>query len=174
MTQTARAQGVSNPLRDERDRRLPKIAGPAGLVIFGITGDLARRKLLPAVYDLANRGLLPPSFALTGFARRDWSLEEFTGKVRDAVVRGARTPFDERTWEQLASGLRFVSGNFDDDDAFDRLAQTVRTLDQQRGTQGNHAFYLSVPPKAFPAVLSQLARSGLSESEPGSWRRVVV
>jgi len=85
---------VTNPLRDDRDRRLPKIAGPAGLVIFGITGDLARRKLLPAIYDLANRGLLPPSFALTGYARRDWSLEQFTAMVRDAVVAGARTPFD--------------------------------------------------------------------------------
>lgn len=165
---------MSNPLRDERDRRLPKIAGPAGLVIFGITGDLARKKLLPAIYDLANRGLLPPSFALTGFARRDWSLEEFTAQVRASVMAGARTPFDERTWEQLAAGLRFVSGNFDDDEAFDRLAHTVRELDQQRGTRGNHAFYLSVPPKAFPAVLSQLSRSGLSGSDAGSWRRVVV
>jgi len=165
---------VTNPLRDDRDRRLPKIAGPAGLVIFGITGDLARRKLLPAIYDLANRGLLPPSFALTGYARRDWSLEQFTAMVRDAVVAGARTPFDERTWEHLAAGLRFVSGDFDDDDAFDRLARTVAELDKERGTLGNHAFYLSVPPRAFPLVLSQLARSGLSRSEPGSWRRVVI
>ncbi len=165
---------MSNPLRDERDRRLPKIAGPSGLVIFGVTGDLARKKLLPAVYDLANRGLLPPSFALTGFARRDWDLEHFTAEVRAAVMKGARTHFDERTWDQLAAGLRFVSGNFDDDAAFDRLADTVHQLDRERGTQGNHAFYLSVPPKAFPAVLSQLARSGLSDSDPGSWRRVII
>jgi len=165
---------VKNPLRDPRDRRLPKIAGPSGLVIFGITGDLARKKLLPAVYDLANRGLLPPSFALTGYGRRDWSLEEFTARVRAAVVAGARTPFDERTWDHLAGGFRFVSGDFDDDDAFDRLATTVRELDEERGTHGNHAFYLSVPPNAFPKVLGQLARSGLSSSANGSWRRVVV
>ena len=66
-----RRQGA-NPLRDPRDKRLPRIAGPCGLVIFGVTGDLSRKKLMPAIYDLANRGLLPPGFALVGFARRDW------------------------------------------------------------------------------------------------------
>src|SRR6478609_4411590 len=67
-----------NPLRDPRDKRLPRIAGPSGIVIFGVTGDLARKKLMPAIYDLANRGLLPPGFALVGFARRDWANEDFT------------------------------------------------------------------------------------------------
>lgn len=66
-----------NPLRDPRDRRLPRVAGPCALVMFGVTGDLARKKLLPAIYDLANRGLLPPGFGLVGFARRDWSTEQF-------------------------------------------------------------------------------------------------
>ncbi len=163
-----------NPLRDPRDRRLPRIAGPCGLVIFGVTGDLARRKLMPAVYDLANRGLLPPGFALTGFARRDWEDQDFAQVVHDAVKANARTPFREATWEQLAEGIRFVQGEFDDDDAFDRLSATVAELDAERGTGGNHAFYLSVPPKAFPLVCRQLARSGLSEERPGAWRRVVV
>ena len=62
-----------NPLRDKQDKRLPRIAGPCGMVIFGVTGDLARKKVMPAVYDLANRGLLPPTFSLVGFARRDWA-----------------------------------------------------------------------------------------------------
>ncbi|GAA4048554.1 hypothetical protein GCM10023063_40080 [Arthrobacter methylotrophus] len=74
-----------NPLRDPRDRRLNRIAGPSSLVLFGVTGDLARKKLLPAVYDLANRGLLPPSFALVGFGRRDWSSEDFANEVRANV-----------------------------------------------------------------------------------------
>ncbi|TRW44283.1 glucose-6-phosphate dehydrogenase [Georgenia yuyongxinii] len=165
---------AANPLRDRRDRRLPRIAGPAGLVIFGITGDLAKRKLMPAIYDLANRGLLPPSFALTGFGRRKWSTAEFAEVVHDAVREHARTPFNERTWDQLVSGFRFVQGEFGDDDAFDRLAQTVQTLDEQRGTGGNHAFYLSVPPDAFPVVLRQLARSGLSGRSAEGWRRVVI
>ncbi len=163
-----------NPLRDPHDRRLPRIAGPAGLVLFGVTGDLARNKLLPAIYDLANRGLLPPSFALTGFARRDWTLEYFIDVVHDAVVAGARTPYDDGTWLALSRRIRFVSGSFDDDAAFDRLAETVRELDEEIGTDGNHAFYLSVPPREFPTVLSHLSRSGLSKSTNGSWRRVVV
>ena len=70
-----------NPLRDPRDRRLNRIAGPSSLVLFGVTGDLARKKLMPAVYDLANRGLLPPSFALVGFGRRGWDNEEFAAEV---------------------------------------------------------------------------------------------
>ncbi|MGH3671464.1 MAG: glucose-6-phosphate dehydrogenase, partial [Pseudonocardiaceae bacterium] len=66
-----------NRLRDSRDKRLPRIAGPSGVVVFGVTGDLSRKKLMPAIYDLANRGLLPPGFALVGFARRDWADENF-------------------------------------------------------------------------------------------------
>ncbi len=166
--------GRPNPLRDPRDRRLPRIAGPCGLVIFGVTGDLARRKLMPAVYDLANRGLLPPGFALTGFARRDWEDQDFAQVVHDAVQENARTPFREAVWQQLAEGIRFVQGEFDDDEAFDRLSRTVADLDTERGTGGNHAFYLSVPPRAFPLVCRQLARSGLSEQPDGAWRRVVV
>ncbi|CAM5778926.1 glucose-6-phosphate dehydrogenase [Cellulomonas persica] len=167
------ASGI-NPLRDPRDRRLPRIAGPCGLVIFGVTGDLARKKLMPAVYDLTNRGLLPPGFALTGFARRDWATQDFAQIVHDSVKEHARTPFREATWRQLSEGIRFVQGTFDDDDAFDRLRQTVEELDVSRGTGGNHAFYLSVPPSSFPVVCEQLSRSGLSQPQDGRWRRVVI
>jgi glucose-6-phosphate 1-dehydrogenase len=163
-----------NPLRDERDKRLPRIAGPCGLVIFGVTGDLARKKLMPAVYDLANRGLLPPGFALVGFARRDWAAQDFNNVVYEAVRQNARTPFRESVWRQLAEGFRFVPGDFADDDAFDELARTIHDLDRVRGTGGNHAFYLSIPPKFFPVVTKQLARSGLSAQDGEQWRRVVI
>ncbi len=163
-----------NPLRDERDKRLPRIAGPCGLVIFGVTGDLARKKLMPAVYDLANRGLLPPGFALVGFARRDWANQDFGQVVYEAVRSHARTPFRESVWRQLAEGFRFVPGDFGDDDAFDQLARTIHDLDRVRGTGGNHAFYMSIPPKFFPEVTKQLARSGLSAQDGDQWRRVVV
>jgi glucose-6-phosphate 1-dehydrogenase len=163
-----------NPLRDPRDRRLPRVAGPCGLVLFGVTGDLSRKKLMPAIYDLANRGLLPPGFALVGFARRDWADEDFAQVVHDAVKQYARTPFREEVWDQLADGFRFVPGEFDDNDAFDALAQTIHDLDRVRGTGGNHAFYLSIPPKFFPLVISQLKRSGLSATDGSAWRRVVV
>ncbi|KAA9160370.1 glucose-6-phosphate dehydrogenase [Amycolatopsis acidicola] len=163
-----------NPLRDPRDKRLPRIAGPSSLVIFGVTGDLSRKKLMPAIYDLANRGLLPAGFSLVGFARRDWEDEDFGQLVHDAVAEHARTPFRESVWHRLAEGIRFVQGSFDDDDAFDRLADTVRELDEERGTGGNVAFYLSIPPSAFPVVTKQLARSGLAQSDEHSWRRVVI
>ncbi len=165
---------MTNPLRVPEDRRLPRIAPPAGVVLFGVTGDLSKKKLLPAIYDLWNRGLLPPAFAFTGYARRDWSLEQFVEFVREAVVAGARTPFNEGTWRHLANRMRFVSGDFDDGAGFDRLAQAVAEVDEERGTLGNHVFYLSVPPSSFPKVLGQLERSGLSRSQNGAFRRVVV
>jgi glucose-6-phosphate 1-dehydrogenase len=163
-----------NPLRVPYDRRLNRIAGPSSLIIFGVTGDLSRKKLMPAVYDLANRGLLPPGFSLVGFARRDWEDQDFEKVVYDAVKQYSRTPFQDEVWQQLAQGIRFVSGEFDDEAAFERLKETVDKLDVERGTMGNHAFYLSIPPKAFPLVTEQLRRSGLAKQEPGHWRRVVI
>ena len=120
-----------NPLRDPEDRRLNRIAGPSALVIFGVTGDLSRKKLMPAVYDLANRGLLPPGFALVGFTRRDWEDQDFAQVVYDAVRQHARTEFRDETWQQLLQGIRFVSGEFGDPDAFRRLRETVDRLDTE-------------------------------------------
>jgi glucose-6-phosphate 1-dehydrogenase len=143
-------------------------------VIFGVTGDLSRKKLMPAVYDLANRGLLPPGFALVGFARREWKDQDFMEVVRESVTKYARTPFRADVWRQLADGIRFVAGDFDDDEAFDRLGQTIAELDRERGTMGNHAFYLSIPPRSFPLVTEQLRRSGLATPHDNQWRRVVI
>ncbi len=170
----AKVTAENNPLRDPRDKRLPKIAGPCGLVLFGVTGDLARKKLMPAIYDLANRGLLPPGFSLVGFARRDWADQDFAQIVHDSVREYARTPFREAVWNTLAEGFRFVPGEFDDDTAFDTLAETVRELADKRGTGGNTAFYLSIPPGFFPVVCEQLKRSGLADAIEGQWRRVVI
>ncbi|WP_067527128.1 glucose-6-phosphate dehydrogenase [Nocardia uniformis] len=177
-TRAATTATTGNPLRDGRDSRVPRIAGPCSMVIFGVTGDLSRRKLLPAIYDLANRGLLPPGFALVGFARRDMSDAEFAELVHESVRSSARTPFREEVWQQLEDGLRFVQGTFEDDTAFHRLANTLKGLDRDRGTGGNHAFYLAIPPTEFPVVLDQLSKNGLAQPEtgkgPAPWRRVVI
>ncbi|MGQ4568467.1 glucose-6-phosphate dehydrogenase [Dermabacteraceae bacterium P9123] len=166
---------TNNPLRDARDRRLPLIAGPCSMVMFGVTGDLAKKKLLPAIYDLANRGLLPPSFGLVGFGRRDWSHEKFAEYVHECVSQHSRTEFREEVFAQLKGGLRFVQGSsFDDTPAYEELTRVVKELDEERGTGGNHAFYLSIPPDAFPKVCSQLANSGLNSPDGQSWRRVVI
>ncbi|MBF6417596.1 glucose-6-phosphate dehydrogenase [Nocardia farcinica] len=179
-TASVPSAGWRNPLRDERDKRVPRIAGPCSLVIFGVTGDLSRRKLMPAIYDLANRGLLPPGFALVGFARRDYANEDFAQVVLEAVKAHARTPFRQEVWDHLAEGIRFVQGTFEDDAAFATLAQTLGQLDKERGTGGNHAFYLSIPPDMFPVVLDQLSQHKLAgpvdpdASGRTPWRRVVI
>ena len=165
---------ISNPLRDPRDRRLPRVPEPCALVVFGITGDLARKKLLPAVYDVANRGLLPTNFALLGFARRDWGDIEFADLARTAAREHARTPWREEVWERLAATMHFVPGSFDDDNAFDQLTTALDDLQGSHGIGGNAAFYLSIPPAMFPTVLKQMQRTGMAESTPDRWRRVVV
>lgn len=165
---------VSNPLRDVRDLRLGSIAGSAALVIFGIAGDLSRKKLLPAVYDLANRGLLSPNFALVGFGRRDWDDAEFAQEVKQSVKDYARTEFNEAVWLSLSAGIRFVSGEFDDDLAFANLAKVLQELEGSKKTGGNNVFYLSVPPKFFPLVCQQLAQSGLANSVGNGWKRVII
>ncbi|MBA4608844.1 glucose-6-phosphate dehydrogenase [Aeromicrobium sp. Marseille-Q0843] len=162
-----------NPLRDPRDRRLPRIAGPCTVVMFGVTGDLARKKLIPAIYDLANRGLLPPGFGLVGFARRDWGDGTFAALLKKAAKAGARTEWSETVWKQLAAGIKFVPGQFDDDDAWEELAKTLTKLDERQGTGGNHAFYLSIPPGLFPTVVSKIDEHGLAKPGTG-WRRVVI
>jgi glucose-6-phosphate 1-dehydrogenase len=173
MSPTAIAQG-QNPLRDPQDKRLPRIAGPCSLVLFGVTGDLASNKIMPAIYDLANRGLLPPTFSLVGFGRRDWSHEDFVKMVRESVRAHARTPFHNEVWRNLAEGFRFVAGTLEDPKSFDVLRETLHNLDEERGTSGNHIFYLSIPPLFFSTVTQELDRSGLSHDIEGAWRRVVI
>ena len=163
----------TNPLRDQEDRRLPRIAGPSVLVLFGVTGDLARKKLLPAIYDLANHGALPPGFGLVGFARRDWTNEQFLRHIEDSVREYARTPFLPEVWRQLSGGVDFVSGSFNEPAAFDRLKNTLDRFDRDHGTGGNHAFYLSIPPKNFEQVIEQLDAHGLTD-QSGGWKRAII
>jgi glucose-6-phosphate 1-dehydrogenase len=169
------ADGV-NPLRDPADRRLPRVPEPCALVIFGIGGDLSRKKLIAAIYDLANRGLLPTDFVLVGFSRSDWpGGGSFEAMARKSAKDHARTVWNEEVWRRLAANSRFVEGSFDDDQAIDRLVTTMAELKDTHGIQGNAAFYLSIPPTLFPDVLKQMQRTGLSDAEQaGGWRRVVV
>ena len=169
------SDGRQNPLRDPRDRRLPRIPEPCALVVFGVTGDLARKKLIPAIYDLHSRGLLPTDFVLVGFARRDWGDGDFEDMARDAAREHARTPWREDVWARLAGNIRFVPGAFDDDTAFDAMHDCLNEMRDTHGIKGNAAFYLSIPPSAFPVVLKQLERTNMADNDrSGGWRRVVV
>ncbi|MEP6851662.1 MAG: glucose-6-phosphate dehydrogenase [bacterium] len=165
----------TNPLRDVADRRLPRVPEPCALVVFGVTGDLARKKLMPAIYDLANRGLLPTDFVLLGFARRDWEDGDFEDLAKKSAKDAARTTWNEEVWNRLSGNIKFVPGSFDDDDAFDELARTLDELRDSHGIKGNAAFYLSIPPAMFPIVLKQMDRTGMADNDrSGGWRRVVV
>jgi glucose-6-phosphate 1-dehydrogenase len=164
-----------NPLRDPADRRLPRVPEPCALVVFGVTGDLSRKKLLPAIYDLANRGLLPTDFVLLGFARRDWGDGDFEDLAKKAAKDHARTAWSEEVWNRLSGRVKFVPGSFDDDQAFDELNDTLNELCKTHGIKGNAAFFLSIPPVMFPTVLEQMRRTGMADdAQAGGWRRVMV
>ena len=174
----AAAAAWVNPLRDKRDKRLPHIAGPCAMVIFGITGDLARKKLMPAVYDLANRGLLAPTFGLVGFARRDWADEDFATVVYDAVKQHSRTPFRQEVWDRLAEGFGFVQGTFDDEAAFGRLAECLEKLDAERGIGWQSRVLPGDPAEGVSGGVRAAAevRAGASSGghlEPGGDRETV-
>ena len=117
---------TSNPLRHPRDRRIPG-RGAVRPRPLRRHGDLARKKLMPAIYDLANRGLLPPGFALVGFAGGTGPTRTSPRLVHDAVKEHARTPFREDVWERLAEGIRFVPGEFDDDGPSTDLSEVAHS-----------------------------------------------
>ncbi|KMY23765.1 glucose-6-phosphate 1-dehydrogenase [Actinobaculum suis] len=160
-----------NPLRALKDRRLQRIAGPCGIVLFGFTGDLARRKILPALYDLTNRGLLPPSFSIIGVVRREIDAH---AEAEKAIRAGAKTPVTDTALAQLLNGLSTVQGQYDSPELYRAIGARMQELDETRGTSGNFAFYLSIPPKLFPVVTEGLAGAGLNRCENGNWRRVVI
>ena len=176
MGQSIPGPDTPNPLRDPSDRRLPRVPEPCALVIFGIGGDLSRKKLIAAIYDLANRGLLPTDFQLIGFSRADWPEGGgFEAMARRSAKDHARTVWNEEVWRRLSHNTQFVEGSFDDDAAIDELVRVMEQVKHERGTLGNAAFYLSIPPTLFPAVLQQMQRTGLADAQTaGGWRRVVV
>ncbi|MDP9799996.1 glucose-6-phosphate 1-dehydrogenase [Arcanobacterium wilhelmae] len=163
-----------NPLVMPWDSRLERVAGPAGLVLFGLTGDLSKRKILPAIYDLAHRGLLPPSFTLIGVARPKKGIDDFTKMAEEAIRAGANTGIDERVLAQLMSGFRQVIGDYTSEETFAKLSEELARAETERGTGGNYAFYLAIPPKLFPHVLKELKAAGLDRHEDSGWRRVMI
>jgi glucose-6-phosphate 1-dehydrogenase len=158
-----------NPLLEGlRVRRRPD---PCLLVIFGASGDLTTKKLMPAVYSLAFRRLLPESFGIVGAARTEEGDAEFRERMKRAVQEHARDPFKEDVWEQLESGMRYVTLDFADQGGGDEdLTRTLTELDQQRGTHGNRVYYFAVPPSAIGMLAQKIA--GWRDSE--GWVRLVI
>ncbi|HEU4758507.1 MAG TPA: glucose-6-phosphate dehydrogenase [Dehalococcoidia bacterium] len=148
---------------------------PCALVIFGASGDLTRRMLLPALYNLALDRRLPPRFAVVGFARTAWSDEEFRAQALAAVKEFSRRPVDAAAWESFAENLYYVPGEYDDPEAHQRLAAALKRLEQEC-TGGNHLYYLAVPPSTAPLIVEQLGACGLvgRREERTAWSRVIV
>jgi len=145
---------------------------PTIFVIFGVTGDLAHRKLLPAIYNLGKRGLLPNRFAVVGYARREMSDEAFREQARQSVERFSRTAIDEDYWSAFADCLHYQTGGFDDVDHFRALGEKLARVDAGHGTEGNRVFYLSTPASFFPVIVSHMGESGLHK--PPGFARVVI
>jgi len=149
-------------------------ADPCLMVIFGASGDLTKRLLLPSLFNLFCDDLLPPSFAILGMAMDDFSTTSFRAKM-DADIRefSRQKSFDEGLWDNFCQHLHYIQGRFDDDEAFVALNDTLNELDEKYSTGGNVLFYMATPPAVFGMISGQLQAIGLNRSERG-WRRIIV
>ena len=151
---------IPNPLRP--GLRAESAPEPCAVVVFGASGDLAHRKLIPALYNLAVGAHLPAAFGVVGVAKSEYSDDQFRADMREAVGKFSRTkPIDEDIWADFAAGLRYSPGSFDDPQTFIRLKGKLEELDRARATRGNRLFYFATPPSTFPTLLTQLKSAGL-------------
>jgi glucose-6-phosphate 1-dehydrogenase len=170
VTAVATTAVAENPLTEGLER-LP--IHPTTLVIFGATGDLARRKLLPALYNLAHDGALPERFHLVGVSRSDHSHEDFRGEAEEAIKQFSRREPDSAVLEKLLEEVRYVPGTFDDSSVFDTLAAVLDGFDQGAGLRLNRCFYLSTAPAFFPVIVKQLGDHGLNRLDDADVRVVI-
>jgi glucose-6-phosphate 1-dehydrogenase len=164
-----------NPLAETTTN---KTLEPCVLVIFGVTGDLTARKLLPALYNLTREGQLPSHFACVGFARREKTNEQFREEMLSAVSKYSRTkPIDQNLWKSFSEQIFYHRSEFDNDAGYDSLQTFLKELDQKFGTKGNRIFYLSVPPSYFAPITDKLGKHGLiydPTKVSDKWSRVIV
>jgi glucose-6-phosphate 1-dehydrogenase len=168
----------ANPLRRGlADQRTPQ---PCIMVIFGVTGDLTARKLMPAIYDIYALQPLPEGFAIIGVSHRDWTDQTLRDEMRKAVEEHARQPVTNESWDAFASSLFYVKADFRSVEAFEGLRDRMDTLDQERRTGGNRLFYLSTPPSYYGPIIENLGavgaatRQDIYSTEQAGWHRIVV
>jgi glucose-6-phosphate 1-dehydrogenase len=164
------AEDETNPLTEGLER---KPVHPTTMVIFGASGDLAKRKLLPAIYNLAHEGALPEQFNLIGVSRGDQSDEEFREEAREAISEFSRRDTDEKVLKALTERFRWVTGSFDDEDMYDALGKALDEFDEEAGIEFNRLFYLSTSPSFFPVISEALGKHGLNRNE-GSEVRIII
>ena len=170
----AAGRTLENPLRE--GLRLERVPDPCVLVLFGSTGDLAHRKVVPALYQLWRTNLLPHEFVLLGIGRRPFDDESFRKELRGSVEKYSRVqPMDEPAWRTFCDRICYQKLDFDDAPAYASLSKRLEDLDHERGSRGNRLYYLATQPSAFSEIVAQLGRVGLDhEVHGGGWRRVVI
>ncbi len=164
------------PAPTHDDVRLQRTPAPAVIVIFGATGDLTSRKLLPGLYSLAVQQLLPPETAIIGAARTELTDDAFRAMMREGVEKHSRIPVDDEIWDGFARRLLYVSVPFTEEPGYRRLAEVIAAKDRDRGTRGNRLFYLATAPEFFPVIAESLGRVGLADEDEqaGRFARLVV
>jgi len=168
------AETELNPLR--QGLRVDRMPDPNAFVLFGATGDLAHRKVMPAIYQLLRTNLLPAEFSVVAVARRPYTDEAFRAEVRASLEKYSRVlPIDETTWAELAKRITYQQLDFAEDSGYDRLCERLEALDAERGTAGNRLYYLATQPSQVTEIVRQMGRVGLDHEQHGTgWRRVVV
>jgi glucose-6-phosphate 1-dehydrogenase len=161
-----------NPFRE--GLRFKESLEPCVMVIFGATGDLTHRKLLPALYNLALEHPLPAGFSVVAFARRPFTDETFREQALESINNYSRQkPVNPQVWESFAAGIHYLQSNFHDPEGYVKLNTLLNTLDQERGTSGNRIFYLSTPPSQYPEIIQNLGAAGLNRNRKG-WTRIII
>lgn len=163
---------MSNPFRDDLVARVR--AEACTVVIFGATGDLTHRKLIPALYNLAVDGELPPNVQIVGFARRDWSNEFFRENLEKVNKEVSRSGHDDEIWAKFAESIEYHQSEFRDDDGYASLAKRLDEIDELRGGKGHRLFYIASAPDFFDDILENLRDAKLNEEKSGGWSRVIV
>src|SRR5437764_9853313 len=162
----------ANPLREGLATR--GVPQACTVVIFGATGDLTMRKLIPALYNIAADGELPPALTVAGFARRPKTDEEFRKEQEEATRKFSRQTVRDEIWNGFAQSIFYHQSEFHDASGYKSLVERLEKIDRERGTGGNRLFYLAVAPDQFEAILKNLKEAGLNKAREGSWARVIV
>jgi len=150
------------------------LASPCVMVTFGATGDLTKRKLIPALCNLAEENLLSKQFAMIGFSADDYTTESFRKMLGEEIPKFTSQPFDLKLWDWFAERLYYVRGDFQDPDAYKRLQQQLEEAEKRHQTLGNKFFYFAVAPRFFAPIAKQLGNAGLVKEENGKWARVII
>src|SRR5215468_8509454 len=151
-----------------------KVADPCVMVIFGASGDLTRRKLIPALYNLARAQLLSREFAVVGLARSPLSTEDYRKRVSEDMKQFATGDLDPDLWEWFVRRMHYLSGNFDDPATYPKIKQLLEKIDKDYSTHGNYFYYLAAAPDAFGPIVESLSGATLMDQTNDHWRRVII